>query len=519
MIELRSRELARTRCLVAAAKRAARCEGDLKDVVADLALAAREALRADDVRLVMPSPDRAAWMDAHGDSLEGPEAAEVVAALAAGVSSVARGARLSAAVRRSGVLVGLLRAERATGGWAEDEVALGEAFAELVSLAMDVVEARESDVARRQNEEREREQRRHELVARLSGGIAHDVNNVLTGVLGWAEKARRIGTPDAKRIASEIERCVARAGALTQRLLAIGRRQVFSPVAIDPGSLLTRQLERYRQILGEGVAIDLRLEAIGSIHADEAAVEEVLRQLVANAGEALGGQGRLSLRTRDAGGGVLIEIADNGCGMTPATSARAFEPFFTTRPPGGGAGLGLAVVEGLVRQGGGEVTIDSTFGKGTTVRVWWPAARALYVTPPAAPPRLVADGPGARMVLLVEDEPDLRKLVASHLRKNGHEVIEAEDGQAALDRVLPLLSQVDVVVTDVVMPRLDGRELARRLRERRADLPVLYVSGCVSGDSGFALEPGERFLAKPFTMGALSRTLATILGGRVHAER
>jgi signal transduction histidine kinase len=519
MIELRSRELARTRCLVTAAKRAARCEGDLKGVVQDLALAAREALRADDVRLWMPSPDRSSWLDADGDVLVGADAAEVVAALAAGVTSLARGSGLSAAVRRAGVFVGLLRAERASSGWTEDEVALSEAFAEFVALALDVVEARESEAVRRQNEEREREQRRHELVARLSGGIAHDVNNVLTGVLGWAEKARRIDTPDARRIASEIERCVARAGALTQRLLAIGRRQVFSPVAIDPGALLTRQLDRYRQALGDGVSIDLRLEAIGSIHADEAAVEEVLRQLISNASEALGGHGRLSLRTRDAGGGILVEVADNGCGMTPTTSARAFEPFFTTRPPGGGAGLGLAVVEGLVRQGGGEVTIDSTFGKGTTVRVWWPAARALYVTPPAAPPRLVADGHGTRMVLLVEDEPDLRRLVASHLRRSGHEVIEAEDGQAALDRVLPLLAQVDVVVTDVVMPRLDGRELARRLRERRSDLPVLYVSGCVSGDSGFALEPGERFLAKPFTMGALSRTLATILEPRAHAER
>ncbi|MBL9077603.1 MAG: response regulator [Planctomycetes bacterium] len=382
---------------------------------------------------------------------------------------------------------------------------------------------------RRALEDELRRAQKLEAVGRLAGGVAHDFNNVLTVVVGCAEnQIVELPPGTARDDARLIVESAERAARLTRQLLAFSRQQVLAPAAVDVGAVVDDLAALLRRTIGEHVELELdRGERPATALVDRGQLEQVVTNLVLNARDAMprGGRVRITSRTvvldagftaqhgTAAGRYVRLAVGDNGVGMDAATCARAFEPFFTTKPQGRGTGLGLATVWGIARQSGGFVTIDSAPEVGTTVAVYLPAANGAEATfvLPTAPPRRAS----AATILVAEDDPAVRERLVSALQKGGHTVLAAADGEAALRLVAAVSKPIDLLVTDVVMPRCDGRQLADQLRRSRAGLRVLFVSGYpdhrLDGDGG--LPPATGFLAKPFTredlLGQVDALLAT----------
>ncbi len=425
--------------------------------------------------------------------------------------------------------------------WTDAEVALIEAIAERTWAAVE--RARSEAALREANETLEqrvaaaltgrediegvhRQSQKMEAVGQLTGGIAHDFNNMLQAIGGSLELARRrVEQGRAEEVVRYVEaarRTVERGAALTHRLLAFARRQALQPRAIEPDALVEGMAELIRRTVGPGVTVESRLrDGVWSVLCDPNQLENVLLNLAINARDAMPEGGRLTIGTEDVSLGeadiaglegarasdyVEIAVADTGMGMDEAIQAHAFEPFFTTKPLGQGTGLGLSQVYGFVRQSGGFVRLASAPGRGTTVRLYLPRhERAQGQQPqlPAAEP----EGTGAgEAVLLVEDEAGVRELVAERLRELGYRVLEAADGPAAL-RLLRSGARVDVLVTDVGLPGgLNGRQVADVARERRPDLPVLFITGyaAVTLAHGAALDPGMEMMTKPFALDALA---------------
>jgi CheY-like chemotaxis protein len=340
----------------------------------------------------------------------------------------------------------------------------------------------------------------------------------------------------------EIERAASRASDLTRQLLAFGRKQVLQPQDLDLNAVvvqLTRMLDR---LIPKTIAVVLTpAPHVGLVRADRGQVEQVILNLVINARDAMPGGGRLELRTGELGVGhafggwqgdgpvappdvpirpgryVYLSVTDSGAGMDEGTRARAFEPFFTTKAVGEGTGLGLATVYGIVKQSDGYVWIDSQSGRGTTVHVCLPRVdgevRVARPTPMSIP--AVA---GPRTVLLVEDEDGVRDLTQRVLERQGYLVFVARDGVEALALFEDHRDEIDVLVTDVVMPRLGGSELVHKVRAQRPELPVLYMSG-YARNASVRGAPGDRrtrFLQKPFTVPAFQQAVAELLA---HAVR
>ena len=366
---------------------------------------------------------------------------------------------------------------------------------------------------------------RLEAVGRLAGGVAHDFNNVLTAVLGSTELLI-LDTPTGATTREELEiirEAATHAQDLIRQLLAFSSRQALKPVVLDLNHLVKNVGKMLRRLIGENIQLTTEpAPELDAVCADPGQLEQVLVNLVVNARDAMPQGGRLTIATGnlDVAGGatpvpsgryVTLRVTDTGTGMDAATMERAFEPFFTTKPKGKGTGLGLATVYGIVRQSGGHVEVESAPGSGTTFRIYLPrvedAAESGAESSAAAPAR------GAETVLVVEDDERVRALARKVLEQAGYRVVVAAGGKEALAAAEAHEGQIDVLMTDVVMPEMSGRTLTRRLTQRHPGLKVLYMSGYPDEDIAKhgVFESGIPFIKKPFTPSLLTQKLREVL--------
>jgi signal transduction histidine kinase/CheY-like chemotaxis protein len=380
----------------------------------------------------------------------------------------------------------------------------------------------------RRLEELVRESQKLESVGRLAGGVAHDFNNILTVILGCLD-----GLDDgAGRVEiAEIRAAAGRARELTRQLLAFARRQPIAPVALEVGALLRDGERLAARLLGEDVVVSVDAgPGLWRVLADAGQLQQVVLNLAANARDAMPRGGTFVIRAANvavdgaeaarvpglaAGDHVLLSFADSGEGMPPDVRAHAFEPFFTTKAAGRGTGLGLATVWGIVKQVGGHVAVHSEPGRGTRFDVWLPRAPEGAATAPVRDPTPAPRGRGAERVLVVEDEPSVREVTVRSLRRAGYRVVEAGDAAAALAAAAASEEPIHLLVTDVVMPGMSGRDLAEALSRVRPALRVLYVSGYSHETIAHrgVLDEGIEFLQKPFTPASLLARVRQVLDG------
>jgi PAS domain S-box-containing protein len=387
----------------------------------------------------------------------------------------------------------------------------------------------EDATERRLLEEQFRQSQKMEAVGRLAGGIAHDFNNLLTAITGYADLLRsRLPQDDPRRgYVEEILGAADRAAALTRQLLAFSRRQLLQPRVLDLKETVRNAERMLGRIIGEDIELTTRLESRGHVRADPSQLEQVLLNLAVNARDAMPNGGRLVLEARDvqipegfaasrgpmpAGTYVLLAVSDTGMGMDQSALSHIFEPFFTTKEPGKGTGLGLATVYGIVKQSGGYIWATSELHRGARFEIYLPhvekdgdAAQA-----PAGPePELEG---GKETVLLVEDEEGVRRTVREMLEWYGYRVLPASGATEAVALARSHEAPIHLLLTDVVMPRLGGRELRSAVASYRPRIPVLYISGYAGeGVNEELLEDGAAFLAKPFTAAALAQKVREVL--------
>jgi two-component system, cell cycle sensor histidine kinase and response regulator CckA len=376
------------------------------------------------------------------------------------------------------------------------------------------------------------ESQRLEAVGRLAGGVAHDFNNVLTAILGSTELLLLSRPPDApKQEELEIIRDAGlRAKELIRQLLAFSARQVLTPTVLDLNHLVKNVHKMLRRLIGEDIELVTELVPDpGAVRADAGQMEQVLVNLVVNARDAMPKGGRLTIATANVdiadpnrsdhrqvplGHYVTLRVTDTGIGMDRETQAHAFEPFFTTKPRGQGTGLGLAPVYGIVRQSGGHITLDSAPGAGTTFQVYLPRVAEAF-TPVSAPAAVAAPAAGTGTVLLAEDEHLVRLLARKTLEQAGYRVLVAAGAPEALEIAQSHDGPIDLLLTDVVMPEMSGRDLTHRLTQQRPGVRVLYMSGY--SDEAVArhgvLDDGTAFIQKPFTPGELASKVRDVLQG------
>ena len=378
-------------------------------------------------------------------------------------------------------------------------------------------------------EDQLRQAQRMESVGRLAGGIAHDFNNLLTVIGGYGELVTRELPPSGalRRNVEEMTKAGKRAADLTRQLLAFSRRQMLTPTIFNINESVLGMTSMLRRLIGEDVELTLDLEPVlGRVRADKGQVEQVLVNLAVNARDAMPSGGVLTVRTAnvlvdehstlrhsdlDRGAYTSVVVEDSGTGIDESLLPKIFEPFFTTKEQGKGTGLGLSTVYGIVRQSGGAVTVASERGKGTTFSVYFPHVEEEESAPPAEPE--TAAPVGTETVLLVEDEAGVRNLVAIGLRSRGYTVIEASNGCDALASCEQSLEAIHLLVTDVIMPKMGGRELAERMQEVRPGLKVLFISGYTENgvvEKG-VIKEGVSLLQKPFTTDALARKVREVL--------
>ena len=383
---------------------------------------------------------------------------------------------------------------------------------------------------RRQLEEQLQHSQRMEAVGRLAGGIAHDFNNVLTAVLGSIELLLLDAPPDRphREELDIIRDAATRAKDLIRQLLAFSARQVLQPMVIDLNHLVKDVAKMLRRLIGEDVALETTLApGLGAVRVDTGQIEQVLVNLAVNARDAMPQGGRLAIATGNveldgtraspaatvpAGRYVLLQISDTGVGMDAPVQAHVFEPFFTTKPRGKGTGLGLATVYGIVRQSGGHITVESALGQGATFRIYLPRVEA-PLDAARGPSPVGAPAAGNETILVAEDERLVRVLAQKVLERAGYRVVVAVGGADALALAERHAGPIHLLLTDVVMPEMNGRELARRLAALRPGLRVLYMSGYA--DEAVAqhgvLDPGTAFLQKPFTPEGLAKKVRGVL--------
>jgi two-component system cell cycle sensor histidine kinase/response regulator CckA len=369
-----------------------------------------------------------------------------------------------------------------------------------------------------------------EAVGRLAGGVAHDFNNVLTAILGSTELLL-LDTPPGASHREELDiirDAAVRAQELIRQLLAFSERQVLNPVVLDLNRLVKNVNKMLRRLIGEDIALVTTLAPdLGAVRADPGQIEQVLVNLAVNARDAMPQGGQLAIATQhvDIANGsvagpvppgryVLLRVTDTGVGMDHETQLRVFDPFFTTKPRGKGSGLGLATVHGIVRQSGGAITVESAPGAGATFRIYLPRVTA-PLDPVAASAVVTAPARGSETVLLAEDEELVRIMARKVLEQAGYRVLATAGGAEALTIAAGHDGPIHLLLTDVVMPEMSGRELMRRLIARRPEVRVLYMSGYA--DEAIAqhgvLDPGTAFMQKPFTPGALARRVREVLDG------
>ncbi len=399
---------------------------------------------------------------------------------------------------------------------AGDELArLGAAFDRMSTRVRDTHAELESNVAElRSAREQFAHTQRMEAVGRLAGGVAHDFNNLLTVILGEVELA--LAQPAASATAlEEIRRAGERAAILTQQLLTFSRRQVIAPEVLDVNDLVCELEKMLGRLLGERHRLVTRCTAEHArVRADRGQLEQVLVNLVVNARDAMPAGGTVTVETARTNDVVSIAVTDTGTGMTDEVRAHLFEPFFTTKERGKGSGLGLATSYGIVRQAGGRIEVDTGPDAGTTMRVILPAIEGVELTP--VPAERVAPS-GRETILLVEDESGVRRVAARILGGKGYVVLTAESGEAALELLGDGTRKVDLLLTDVVLPGIGGREVADRALAIRPGLRVLFVSGYTDDVvlQHRLVTDEVHFLAKPYSPDALVHRVREVLDSPV----
>jgi len=376
-------------------------------------------------------------------------------------------------------------------------------------------------------EERLRVSQKLEAVGRLAGGVAHDFNNLLTIILGYSDLALLSARePSVREHVAEVKKASERAAALTKQLLAFSRRQVLQPSVLDLRAVVADTDKMLRRLIGEDIELlSVTSADLGRVRADRGQIEQVLMNLVVNARDAMPEGGRLTLETQNVyvdeayghahgmvtGAYVLLSVTDSGHGMDAATQARMFEPFFTTKKEGKGTGLGLATVYGIVKQSGGHIWVYSEVGRGTSFKIYLPRvfeATAEVGTVPAVPDDLR----GTETILVVEDDDALRRMAVEALQLFGFRVLQAAAAEEALT-LLDKSGRVDLMLTDIVLPHMSGRELARQLEGRRPEMKVIFMSGYAEQAAvrHGLIDRDQPFLSKPFTPEALVRKLRAVL--------
>ena len=371
--------------------------------------------------------------------------------------------------------------------------------------------------ARRELEDQLRQAQKMEAVGRLAGGVAHDFNNLLTVINGYTDVLLDEIAPDAaeRTDLTMIREAGDRAATLTAQLLAFSRRSIIAPKPVNLNALVERLAKMCRHLVGEHIAVVTELDReLRSVMADAGQLEQVVMNLVVNARDAMPRGGTLTITTHQivAPPRLLasLTVSDTGEGMTDDVRARVFEPFFTTKPHGQGSGLGLATAYGIVEQANGQIRVDSTPGKGSAFTVVFPTIDAAEAT---APPTTRDRPRGTETVLLAEDEDAVRRLVQRALEHHGYRVLVARNGEEAAAIERTHIGPIDLLITDVVMPGMNGRELADLVKPRRPQLKVLYMSGYTNDEvvrHGVILAR-DRFLQKPFTPPGLLTIVRTAL--------
>ncbi len=386
---------------------------------------------------------------------------------------------------------------------------------------------------RKKLEEQLRQSQKMEAIGRLAGGIAHDFNNLLSIIVGYTYVLQTSLPEDdtLRGSAQQVMHAAEKASALTRQLLAFSRRQVMQTEVIDVNDILSSMEKLLPRLIGEDVDLRVvRAPDVPHVKADPSQIEQVLMNLVVNARDAMPNGGKLTIETADVyfdpleaahhgvkpGRYLLLAVSDTGMGMDAQTRSQIFEPFFTTKEPGRGTGLGLATVYGIVSQSNGYIWVYSEPGQGSTFKIYLPSTAA------AAEPSRISHGPqlsvaGSETILLVEDEENLRTLIEQVLTRHGYKVLVAANGEEGLATARAHQDDIHLLLTDVVMPRLGGKNLADILCRGNPDLSVLFMSGYTNNslDHIGAMEPGTSFLQKPFTPDVLLRKVREVLNSNV----
>ncbi len=378
-----------------------------------------------------------------------------------------------------------------------------------------------------------RQSQKLEAVGQLAGGIAHDFNNLLTVITGYSEMTLRRLEDDApvRQHVEEIKKAGTRAASLTRQLLAFSRKQVLQPKVLSLNTIVSDLENMLRRLIGEDIEMHTSLSPdLGTIKADPGQLEQIIMNLVVNARDSMPNGGKLTIETRNveldkeyaaqhiattSGPYALLSVSDNGCGIDGETQARIFEPFFTTKEAGKGTGLGLSTVYGIVKQSGGNIWVYSEVGRGTTFKIYLPRVdeSAHDYLQPAGSEETIQ---GTETILLAEDEEMVRKLAREVLELYGYRVLEAANGEAALLICESYSEPIQLLISDVIMPEMSGRELSDRLAKIRPEMKVLYMSGYT--DDAIVhqgvLDEGTNFMQKPFSADALAHKVRDVLHDR-----
>ncbi len=390
-------------------------------------------------------------------------------------------------------------------------------------------EQMESEIYLRARQLEEANRQRLEAIGRLAGGVAHDFNNLLSVILGHAKLLKEYlseGGPFWSGL-GQIERAAESAATLTRQLLAYSRQQVLQPRVLDLNVVITEIDPLIRRLIGEHIQFQMLLDPeLARVKADAGQIEQVIMNLAINARDAMPDGGKLIIETSNAvvdevyrqqrpvvalGSYVVLSVADTGIGINKDVEARIFEPFFSTKTRSKGTGLGLATVYGIVKQSGGYIWVYSELGMGTTFKVYLPKTDEAMQTFPRRVQ--VEAAKGSETVLLVEDQPSLRELAQIILEKDGYRVLSAESPSQAIAMAETYVEPIHLLVTDVVLPGMNGRVLAERLMQKRQELKILFVSGYTEDIIAHhgELDPGTNFLEKPFTHETLSAKVRCVL--------